>query len=201
MRAIALAALVLAAACASPKAVAPLASARMVSDFGSYELRRIGLMPPVGTRLTEQQQDDIQAACLAEFSAGSAIEIVRLTALDLEAIPSLEPHRKGTYSGRTVLAVASRYRLDGLLIPTVTDLQVHPPQRLGLSMDLVSAETGQALWTSSVQLDAAQERTRDSIEDWATTHQGDVSDHTWEVTLLSPKRFARFAAYHLASLL
>ena len=94
MRAIALAALVLAAACASPKAVAPLASARMVSDFGSYELRRIGLMPPVGTRLTEQQQDDIQAACLAEFSAGSAIEIVRLTALDLEAIPSLEPRSR-----------------------------------------------------------------------------------------------------------
>jgi hypothetical protein len=52
-----------------------------------------------------------------------------------------------------------------------------------------------------VQLDAAQELTRESIESWARTHQGEVTDHTWEVIMLSPKRFARFAAFHLASLL
>ena len=113
----------------------------------------------------------------------------------------LEPHRRGSFSAGAILDLARRYRLDALLIPTVTDLQVHPPQRLGLSVDLVSAETGQALWSSAVRLDAAQAATRESIETWARAHQGDVSDHTWEVTLLSPRRFARFAAFHLASLL
>lgn len=201
MRVLAFAALALCACASTTKEIVPLANARVVSDIGSYQLQRVGLMPPVGTRLTPQQRDDIQAACLAEFSASAAIEVVRLTDRDLEAIPSLDPHRKGAYSGQAVLAIARRYRLDGLLIPTVTDLQVHPPQRLGLAVDLVSAETGQALWMSSVQLDAAQERTRRSIEAWAHNNQGDVSDHAWEVTLLSPKRFARFAAFHLASLL
>lgn len=194
-------ALALATGCAAPRAVPPLASARMVSDFDTYRLERVGLLPPVGRRLTEQQQDDVQAACMAEFGAGTAMEIVRLTTPDLEAVPAIEPHRRGRYSAEAILALARRYRLDALLIPTVTDLQVHPPQRLGLSVDLLSAETGQALWSSAVQLDAAQEATRDSIETWARAHQGDVSDHTWEVTLLSPKRFARFAAFHLASLL
>jgi hypothetical protein len=194
-------ALALAAGCAAPHAVQPLANARMVSDFGTYRLERVGLLLPVGLRLSEQQQQDVQAACMAEFSAGTAMEIVRLTAHDLEAVPTFEPHRRGTYSAGAILALARRYRLDALLIPTVTDLQVHPPQRLGLSVDLLSAETGQALWSAAVQLDAAQEATRESIEAWAHTHQGDVNDHTWEVILLSPKRFARFAAFHLASLL
>ncbi len=194
--------LVLLSGCAGPSSsVPPLASARVVSDFGTYRLGRVGLLPPVGLALTEQSSDDLQAACMAEFSAGTAMEIVRLSVPDLEAVPAMDPHHKGSYPAEAVLALARRYRLDGLLIPTVTDLQVHPPQRLGLSVDLVSAESGQTLWSAAVGLDAAQERTRDSIETWARTRQGDVSDHTWEVTLLSPKRFARFAAYHLASLL
>ena len=193
--------LALAASCAAPREVPPLATARMVSDFGTYRLERVGLLPPVGVSLTEQQQDHVQAACHAEFSAACAMEVVRLGELDLEAVPTLEPVRRGSYSAEAILALAQRYRLDGLLIPTVTDLQVHPPQRLGLSVDLVSAETGQALWSSAVRLDAAQATTRESIEAWAHDHQGDVSDHTWEVTLLSPRRFARFAAFHLASLL
>jgi len=198
---LALALLALLVGCAAPQEVPPLATARMVSDFGTYRLERVGLLPPVGASLTEQQQDHVQAACQAEFSAACALEVVRLEAPDLEAVPALEPHRRGSYSAEAVLALARRYRLDGLLIPTVTDLQVHPPQRLGLSVDLVSAETGQALWSSAVRLDAAQAATRESIETWARAHQGDVSDHTWEVTLLSPRRFARFAAFHLASLL
>jgi len=194
-------ALALAAGCAAPREVQPLANARMVSDFGTYRLQRVGLLPPVGVRLSEQQQQDVQAACMAEFCAGTALEVVRLTSADLEAVPTLEPHRRGTFSAGAILDLARRYRLDALLIPTVTDLQVHPPQRLGLSVDLLSAETGQALWSAAVQLDAAQEVTRESIETWARAHQGDVNDHSWEVILLSPKRFARFGAYHLASLL
>lgn len=173
----------------------------MVSDFETYELHRVGLLPAVGVKLTEQQEEDLQAACLAEFSAHANLEVVRLGETELEAIPSIEPHRLGSYSAAPILALARRYRLDALLVPTVTDLQVHSPQRLGLSMDLLSAETGQALWTASVQLDAAQAATRKGIESWARSEGGDLDDHSWEVTLLSPKRFARFAAFHLASLL
>jgi hypothetical protein len=187
--------------CAAPTSVPPLANARMVSDFGTYRLQRVGLLPPVGLRMTEEQIVDVQAACYAEFSAGAAMELVRLEPSDLEAIPALEPHRRGRYPAEALLSLARRYELDALLVPTVTDLQAYPPQRLGLMVDLLSAETGQALWSASVQLDAAQELTRESIESWARTHQGDVTDHTWEVIMLSPKRFARFAAFHLASLL
>ena len=52
-----------------------------------------------------------------------------------------------------------------------------------------------------VRRGGAQERVRRSIEVWADTHLGDVSDNTWELTLISPSRFARFVAYQMASLI
>ncbi len=55
--------------CLGPRAVEPLASARVVSDFGTYRLERVGLLPPVGVPLTEQQAGDVQAACHAEFGS------------------------------------------------------------------------------------------------------------------------------------
>ena len=189
------------AACASPRSVPHLASARVVSDFDSYTLHRVGLLPPVGPAVTPDHGADLSAALFAEFSARTDLEIVPLTAADLEAIRSLEPYRRGGYAPRSVLAIAGRYRLDALLIPTVTDLQVHPPQRLGLSVDLVSTETGQALWSSSVQLDAARETVRNALKVWAEREVGDVSDTTWELTLISPRRFARYAAYQVAALM
>ena len=183
------------ASCAGPRGVPPLASARLVSDFESYTIQRVGLLPPAGLALGQDQADELQAAFLAEFSAATDYEIIRLSAHDLEALPAMDPHRRGDYRPETILAVARRYRLDALLIPTVTDLQSHPPQRLGLQVDLLSTETGQALWASSIQLDAAKERVRESLERWAAEEVGDVSPNTWELTLISPRRFARFAAF------
>jgi hypothetical protein len=201
IRAIVLITFICTTSCATTPSVPPLASARMVSDFETYHIRRVGLLPAAGLRLTMQQAEDLQAAFMAEFSAATDFEIVRLTPRDLEAIPSMKAHLRGRYSPSTVSEVSRRYHLDALLIPTVTDLQTHPPQRLGVQVDLLSSETGQSLWESAVQLDAAQERVRHSIEVWADTHLGDVSDNTWELTLISPSRFARFAAYQMATLI
>ncbi len=201
LRALALVALMGATSCVTTKSVPPLASARMVWDFETYRIHRVGLMPPAGLSLTLQQSEHLQAAFMAEFSAATDFEIMRLTERDLEAIPRMEAHLRGRYSPRTVSEISRRYHLDALLIPTVTDLQTYPPQRLGVQVDLLSSETGQSLWESSVQLDATQERVRRSIEVWADTHLGDVSDNTWELTLISPSRFARFAAYQMASLI
>ncbi len=201
IRALALVALMSATSCVTVQSVPPLATARMVSDFETYQIHRVGLMPPAGLALTLQQAEHLGAAFMAEFSAATNFEIVRLTARDLEAIPRMEAHLRGRYSPATVSAISRRYRLDALLVPTVTDLQTYPPQRLGVQVDLLSSETGQSLWESSVHLDAAQELVRRSIEVWADTHLGDVSDNTWELTLISPSRFARFAAYQMASLI
>jgi hypothetical protein len=190
------------AACAStPQSVPPLASARVVGDFDSYTLQRVGIVPVSGGDLPNNEALELQAALLAEFSAGTDFELVALAGEDLAETPPLEPYRRGWYSPRTILTLARRHRLDGLLIATVTDRQVYHPQRLGLQVDLVSAETGQTLWYSALHIDAAESRVRDSMGVWARETLGDVSEASWESMLMSPRRFARFAAHQVASLL
>ncbi len=193
---------VLACACVTTvKEVPQLGNAAVVADFDSYRIRRVGVAPVSGAGVTPEQAQAFQAALFAELSAATPYEILPLSPADLAEIPSVEPYRRGWYRPRTILDIARRFRLDALLIATVTDLEPFPPQRLGVQADLVSCETGQTLWAASLQLDASQQRVRASLEVWANEHLGDVTEGSWEIVAMSPRRFARFAAYQLAILM
>ncbi|MEM7516995.1 MAG: hypothetical protein AAF368_08755, partial [Planctomycetota bacterium] len=80
---------------------------------------------------------------------------------------------------------------------TVTDVQSFSPQRLSLQMDLVAAETGIAIWSSSIHLDGADPGLRASLREEARQLERD----DWEIALLSPRHFARLAANEIAKLL
>ena len=70
---------------------------------------------------------------------------------------------------------------------------------LSVQMDMVSAETGLVVWSAAVHLDASDPLVREGVEIWAGGGAEDAGD--WEVALMSPSRFARFAAWQIASLL
>jgi hypothetical protein len=192
----------LASACATTyRSVEPLADARIVSDFDTYTIRRIGLVPFTGDGLTHDRSQELQAAFFAEISASTPFEVVPLDHRHLAEIPTSDPYRRGAYQPRTIIEVSRRFNLDATLIGTVTDQQYFPPQRLGVQLDLVAAETGLVIWSASLQLDASKRRVRDSLRAWAQADQGDLDGADWELTLISPRRFARFAAWQVALLL
>jgi hypothetical protein len=167
----------------------PLATPRMASDFESYEFRRVGLVPFAG-RVTGQQQTILQDAFLLELSRAGDHEIVRLRAEDLAEVQESEPYRRGRYEPKTVLELCRRFSLDGVLVGTVTQLEPYPPQRLSLQLDLIATETGMVVWSSSVQLDASEPRVRKRLE-------GNANGEP-QLALISPERFARFAAREIA---
>lgn len=177
---------------------APLAQPRVVSDFDTYRLRRVGVLPVLGGEYGEVNNDDLQAALHTEFTARGGFEVVLIGVDDLVGLEPMRAWSRGWYQPRTILELARRHRLDALLAGTVTARQAHPPQQLGMSVDLVASATGQTIWSSSVHLDASEERTRASVQDWAERSVGDVTDSTWEALLLSPRRFAQLAARELA---
>ena len=51
---------------------APLAQPRVVSDFDTYRLRRVGVLPVLGGEYGEVNNDDLQAALHTEFTARAA---------------------------------------------------------------------------------------------------------------------------------
>ena len=179
------------------------ATARVVSDFGSYNLHRVGLMPLLGMELEPEQAAPAQAGFLCEFSRATPFEIVTLRPEDIQEIPGSDPYRRGRYDPRTIIDLARRFQLDAVFVGTLADIQFFAPQRLAVHLDLVSCETGAAIWSGTVHLDASDADVRDSLMIWAADSATD--DHRGsepvDLALLSPHRFARFAAWQLAQLL
>jgi hypothetical protein len=191
--------LLLFAACQTVEGeVESLATSHASADFHTYRLRRVGLFAFHGEDVTFEDGRDLQSSFFSEISGIVPFEVVPLDVGDIAEIPISDPFRTGAYKPRTVIEVARRFRLDGAFVGTVTDRQQFSPQRLGLQVDLVAAETGLVIWSGSVHLDAAQERVRENVRLWAEGGQGDIAEIDWKLSLLSPRRFAHFAAYQLA---
>ena len=175
-----------------------LANAIVSSDFESYTLRRIGLLPFTGRGLTAEQGIELQRALHSELAQSTPFEIVLLDAVDLAELEASEPYRRGWYKPTTIIGLTHRYSLDGILFGTVTQERFYPPQLLSLQVDLVSAETGLVIWSGGVNLDAADQRVIDGLKVY---YGNEADDQSWRVALLSTERFARFAAFQIACLL
>lgn len=176
-----------------------LANAVVSNDFASYQLRRIGLPPFRGRNLPEEQSLALQRALHSELSQSTPFEIVQLDADDLAELESSDPYRRGWYKPKTIIGLSQRYSLDGILFGMVTQERFFPPQLLSLQVDLVSAETGLVIWSGAVNLDASDERVIEGLRLYYGAQEGNTED--WHVALLSPERFARFAAFQIACLL
>ncbi len=197
-------ALLCAGACKSSHPGMPtLATARVTRDFASYPLNRVGLLPFQGAELTTEQSAALSAAFFAELSLSTPFELVPLAQADLEEVQHSEPYLRGWYRPETIFTLSRRYSLDALLFGTVTQSQFFPPQKLSLQVDMVAAETGAVIWTSAVHLDAAEQRVRDGLEVYFSDpeEEDDSPGEDWHLALLSPSRFAQFAAFQIASLL
>lgn len=186
----------------SPAEVPLMGSAKVTSDFDTYQVRRVGLVPFGAVDqevLAAHEVGALETTFHAEFASGTDYDIVPLRGLDLMGVVAPDPFRAGWYSPEGVLTLRDRYRLDALLVGTITSRRIVPPQVLGVQLDLVSCETGATIWTCDLILDASRESTRDAIEIWARRELGDPDGAP--LTLLSPKKFAHFAAFQMARLL
>ena len=182
-----------------PREVPLLGSAQVATDFASYDVQRVGVMPFQGEAVDLHRGRDLQLAFYSEFSRTTPFELILLDGSDLEEVAGSEPHRRGRYLPTTIIETARRYNLDGIFFGTIVREQLFPPQELSAQVDLVAAETGLVIWSASVHVDAVDPRVREGLELYYGS-DAEGSD-PWELALVSPTRFARFAAYQIASLL
>lgn len=175
-----------------------LANAIVTRDFESYSLTRIGLLPFTGRSVEPDQGLILQRALHAELSQSTPFEIVLLDGNDVAELEASDPYRRGWYKPKTIIGLSQRYELDAILFGTVSQERFFPPQLLALEVDLVAAETGLVVWSGSVDLDASDPRVVDGLKLFYGSAE---DDQAWRVALLSPERFARFAAFQIACLL
>ena len=175
-----------------------LAQAEADSDFESYHLRRVGLVPFAGQTVDREHARMLQAAFLHEFSVNTTFEVVMLEENAMVEVAESNPYRRGRLKPMTVLELSRRYSLDGILMGTVTHMNAYPPQMLGIEMDLIACETGLPIWSSRVQMDASDVRVRNGLGEYARAQERTGTPRGDVLALISPTRFARYAAYEVA---
>jgi hypothetical protein len=179
------------------------ATGQIASDFNTYSVRRVGLLPVIGRSMDQEHAELLQSAFFVELSKETNFDIVPLTERDLEEIDHTESYVRGAYEPEMVIALARRFRFDGMFVGTVVDYQFYTPQKISVELELVATETGAAIWTSEVHLDSSVPRVRKSLEAFyqeggaGETESGDG----WRLALISPRLFAQFAAWQVAQLL
>jgi len=182
-------------ACTSLSDAPPLARSQAAPDYGSYRLQRVGLLPFEGDELGAEHAATLQRAFLLELGQTATFEVVRLSPEDLAEVQDSHPYRRGVYQPRTLLELSRRFHLDAVLAGTVIQASVYPPQVLGLELDLVSCETGMVLWNASLHIDASDSNVRRYLESFQRSQETTESQQGGvQLTLISPSRFARFAA-------
>ena len=174
-----------------------LAQARVSTDFETYEIRRVGFLPFQGRNIAIKRSGEIQRAFHSELSQSTPFEIVLFGERELSELTPSHPYLRGAYDPRTIIALSRRHNLDAIFFGTVTQARFFPPQVLSVQLDLVAAETGLVVWSGSVHLDGDDPRVAEGLQ----VYYGGVDDEAWQVALISPERFARFAAFQMACLL
>jgi hypothetical protein len=182
------------------KSVTPIGTASKVDDFDTYQMRRIGLLPPEGDGIDPDFLRVLRDAMASELTAGTRYEIVPLGEADMEAIERLAPEHTGRIRPAPVLALAHRASLDGVITTRVLELRSYAPVRLVIGIDLIAVETGLVTWSGSIRVDTSDRDTRAAIESWHEAMR-EAGDTERALDLMSPTRIAEFAAVQAAMLL
>jgi hypothetical protein len=186
--------------CSSTKAsVGGLAVTRVALDRDQYTMRRVGILPVNSEILRTDEARAFQGALATEFSSRFRAEIIPLRREDAAETPHQDGFRTGRIDPEAIVTLAKRYNLDGIVAATVTERRPYPPQRLSLEVELTACDTGLPIWAASVHLDSAQERTRSALHAWFDSKRSsELPPEAWDLCLLSPQRFAEFAAAQVA---
>ena len=192
------------AACATPAPAPLMGSARIAADFDSYRLQRVALLPfravdrTTGT-LAAHEVGSLETSFHTELASGTPYDLIPLRGEDLAAVLPPDPFRDGWYTPDAIRLLRDRFHLDGVMVGTITSRRVVPPQVLGVQLDLISCETGATIWSADLMLDAARTDVQEAVATWSNDDLG--REDGGAMVLLSPRRYAHFAAYQLARLL
>jgi hypothetical protein len=114
----------------------------------------------------------------------------------------LDRLRQDALDGRlepaSVTELQERYRADAVLLATITHHRPYLPAVLGLRTQIVNLHSGRPIWAAEGLYDADDLAThRDLLQFCARMQTDDESRHGWEMTALSPQRFARYVSFRL----
>ena len=161
-------------------------------------LRRVALLPVWNERFTEGLLRDIDYAFGEELSKKALFEVVPITRGDLEGLIGMRMVASyDRISGDLFLRIKDRYGVDGVMFNDLTFYSPYKPVGLGVRSKLVDIESGRIHWASDVMYDSGNASVSEAAKSYQRVLGKDnfMTHGDGATVLLSPKLFAKFAAY------
>ncbi len=200
-----LAVLVAAAAafsCAAPGGHETVTSYRSPGP-GIAEIRRAVVVPFAREDPAAEFLTQLERTFISELQKERRFEVVPLSEQDAGLL-SAAIRRDGRFGVEALLELSRRYRADAAVVGTVTRFRAYEPLALGLKAEIVSARTGEVVWSAEASFDCAEERTIAGIRRYhdAFGNRDQATDVSgWRHYTASVTAFTRFVCHEVAATL
>ena len=187
----------------SEPADAPLSSAvRSQTSPGAAQIRTVGIVPFDAGAAPDRVALELAEVFAAQLQHLGQIRmmVLRDDAGRLIPPPGLEEGSPPTVQG--LIRARRELGVDAVVYGRVTQYQPYGPPVLGLDVRMVSCKTGDTLWVASGVFDSSRPDVFGRFEEYCRTQVADGSAAaTGKVALKSPRHYAQFASYEIASTL
>ena len=159
-------------------------------------VRRIMVLPFSEEPGVVADKTRIRETYINELLKLRRFEVVPLPADSVEVVPLDASLRHGRISTDEIVALCNRYRLDGVLLGTITSCRAYTPPHLGMRTQLVSVHSGSIIWAVDVLYDASDRSMQSDLRhyyDRVLTHDGNL--HGFEFDTIAPTRFCAYVAH------
>lgn len=163
-------------------------------------VRRVMVLPVVAEAGITAPLDQLRSVVVDELTKLQMFEVVPLPDNTDEDEAVYAALRRGQLAIDALVALGRRYRLDGVVLGTITSYRAYPPAHLGMRLQMLSLHSGARVWAAEGQYDAAETATLDDMQNYARSYlAAEASMHGWEINLVAPTRFAGFVAHRLVA--
>lgn len=159
-------------------------------------IRRVMVLPFTEEPGVSAEKELVRASYVDELQKLRRFEVLPLPS-DVSEVAILDASaRKGRIGVEEVVALCNRYRVDAIVLGTVTAFRAYTPPRLGMRTQMVSVHSGSIVWAVDAMYDSNDRSMVSDLRHYyvnVETHDGNL--HGWELDLLAPHRFCHYVAH------
>jgi len=162
-------------------------------------LRRVVIVPLGADLCTPEESAKIAESLSLELQKAKGYDIVLAKPADRRLAVEGALWRRGRVDANALIEARERYRADAFLFGTITHYKAYDPPLLGIKIRLLSATSGDVLWSADGLFDAADNSVRaDAMRYFRRSGMKD-SLYGPELILMSPRLFSKYVVHEMVS--
>ncbi len=169
-------------------------------EYVNTKLRRVLLLPFTVESQRDKVIDEVTEAFYIELQKSAKFEIIVPQGFQDILSQQNDIWNRGLIRSETIEEAKKRYKVDAIMFGTITQYQPYEPPVLGIKIGMFSALSGNIMWSSDAIFDSSEASVIKLVKTYYKEHyKRKQSLYDWKIILLSMKRYAQFAAYHMVA--